>query len=282
MSKKSLIIYCDESAEKGRYYSHFYGGAVISASERELLEDALNNKKASLNLHKELKWTYITKAYAQKYIEFIDLYFDLIQKGLIKVRIMFIQNMYVATSLDEYQIDNQYFLLYYQLIKHSFGLRYSNSQALNDVHVAIYLDDVPDTQEKFDNFKDYISTLSKHPAFKKARIVIPRNDVVDVNSKAHVILQGLDIILGAMQFRLNDKHLDKPQGSRHRGHRTLAKEKVYKHINKRICQIYPYFNIGVSTGQSNGPKDKWDHAYRHWSFVPAEHKIDSSKTKRKK
>jgi hypothetical protein len=69
----------------------------------------------------------------------------------------------------------------------------------------------------------------------------------DVSSKDHVILQGLDIILGAIQFRLNDKHLEIPQGKKRRSKRTVAKEEVYKYINSRIGAIYPNFNIGVST-----------------------------------
>jgi len=76
---------------------------------------------------------------------------------------------------------------------------------------------------------------------------------------------------GAMQFRLNDKHLEKPKGSRVRGKRTRAKEAVYKHINRRVRQLYPGFNIGVSTGTNNDHSMRWHHAYRHWLFVSKEH-----------
>jgi hypothetical protein len=35
------IIYCDESESKGRFYSNFYGGALIKAADRERIEAAL-------------------------------------------------------------------------------------------------------------------------------------------------------------------------------------------------------------------------------------------------
>lgn len=280
MPKQSLILYCDESLEKGPFYSHFYGGALIHASDREAINFLLNNKKIALNLFKEIKWTFITQQYEKKYIEFIDQYFDLIAQGRIKIRIMFVQNIYKATGLEEHQIDNQYFLLYYQLIKHAFGLRYSSPNDLDETHIQIFLDDVPDTKTKFEEFKAYLSALGDYPIFKRAKITIPYESITDVRSHDHVILQGLDIILGAIQFRLNNKHEIKAEGSKRRGKRTIAKEKVYKHINKRIRDLYPGFNIGCSTGQPNGPTDKWNHPYRHWSFKPSEHEIDLSKGKK--
>jgi hypothetical protein len=79
-------------------------------------------------------------------------------------------------------------------------------------------------------------------------------------------LQCLDIVLGAMNFRLNKKHLDKPAGARLRSQKTRAKEKIYKHINKRIHNIYPRFNIGVTTSIHGDPANRWQHRYRHWNF----------------
>ncbi len=283
MPHKRFIIYCDESVDKGRYYSNFYGGALIEARNREAIERVLNKKKAKLNLHKELKWTYITEAYEGKYLKFVERYFDLIASGHIKIRIMFTQNIYEARGLDEYQIDNQFFLLYYQMIKHAFGLRYCNPNLLDQVHVALMLDDVPDKEERFENFKKYLESLCDYPVFKQARITIPMEDIADVDSKKHVILQGLDIILGAIQFRLNDKHKDKPAGKNRRGKRTKAKERVYRYINKRISEIYPNFNVGASTGTKE-LADRWHHPYRHWKFVPSDHHLVHArgKAKRKK
>jgi hypothetical protein len=54
------IIYCDESSEKGRYFSNFYGGALLRASDRQAIEQALNAVKAANHLQGEVKWTKIS------------------------------------------------------------------------------------------------------------------------------------------------------------------------------------------------------------------------------
>lgn len=148
--------------------------------------------------------------------------------------------------------------------------------------LSIYLDDVPDTREKLDSFKDYLSSLSAYPIFSRARISIPKEEIADVDSAKHVILQAVDVVLGSMQFRLNDLHKAKPEGAKRRGKRTRATERVYKHVLARIRAIYPNFNIGVSTGQADGPSSKWLHPYRHWCFVPADSVQDLNRGKRAK
>ncbi len=122
MSHKRYIIFCDESDDKGRFYSNFYGGALIEASKQQALHDELQKVKDDLNIFQgEMKWERITEAYADKYIIFVNAIFDIVARGDMKIRIMFTQNRN-RPKLEEYQIGNDYFLLYYQFIKHAFGL----------------------------------------------------------------------------------------------------------------------------------------------------------------
>ncbi|MCP6768938.1 hypothetical protein NL529_29245, partial [Klebsiella pneumoniae] len=88
---------------------------------------------------------------------------------------------------------------YYQFIKHAFGLRYCNPDRHDTAYVTVYLDDAPDTSEALDNFKDYLSSLSIYPVFHHARVVIPKEDISEIDSSKHAILQAVDIVLGAMQ-----------------------------------------------------------------------------------
>lgn len=274
------LIYCDESDERGRFYSNFYGGCILRASDRQAIEQELNVVKAAHDLRGELKWTKISAYNEDRYTAFVDKVFDFIESGLIKMRVMFTQNINRPRQLEDYQIGNEYFLLYYQFIKHAFGLRFCNPERQTSVTVSVFLDDVPDTREKLDNFKNYLSGLSDFPVFHRNRIMIPKSEITDIKSDDHVILQAVDVVLGSMQFRLNDLHKAKPEGARVRGKRTRAKERVYKHINARIRRIYPNFNIGTSTGQADGPSSKWLHPYRHWCFMPADAVQDRTKGKR--
>lgn len=279
MARKHYTIYCDESQKKGRYFSNFYGGAIVKSSDREGIEKLLTDKKDELNLFGELKWTKITQNYQEKYIEFIKYFFDFVRSGRIKIRIMFSHNLNKPQKLSEENIQNEYFLLYYQFLKHSFGLQHSNPNQLDKVFISVLTDQIPDTLEKTNNFRDYVSKIHLTSPFNGKQVYFLRDQISDIKSHDHSILQALDIVLGSMNFRLNDHHKEKIQGKRRRGKRTIAKEKVYKEINKEIRLIYPNFNIGASTGTQNGDTDRWTHPYRHWCFVPRNHEIDISAVK---
>lgn len=74
-------------------------GALINLSDINLIENALNSKKQELNLNGEIKWTKVTDNYLEKYIDMINLFFEFIKSGKIKVRIMFAQNAFVSDGL---------------------------------------------------------------------------------------------------------------------------------------------------------------------------------------
>ena len=155
--KKQYIIYADESRKKGSYFSNFYGGALLEYQDLEKINKELLKKKEQLNLFSEVKWTKVTEQYLNKYIDLINTFFSFISNNNIKVRIMFRQNAYVPKNLTKEQLENQYFLLYYQFIKHSFGLDYCNDDFENNrIYLKLYFDRLPDTKYKCNIFKKHI------------------------------------------------------------------------------------------------------------------------------
>jgi hypothetical protein len=274
MRKKEYFIWCDESLKKGKFYSNFYGGVLVKSSEKDYVLEKLKSIVEEASIFEEIKWQKVNTFHLEKYFYLMDEFFELVKKDLIKVRIMFTQNANKATSLGKHHHENEYFLLYYQFIKHAFGLQYSNNSQEN-VHVRTYFDYLPDTLSKRQQFKEYIKGLESTIDFKRANIKFRKNDITEVDSKEHLPIQFLDIILGSMAFRLNDMHKEKPIGKKRRGKRTIAKEKLYKKINSKIREIRKGFNIGISTG-TNDKSDKWNHVYRHWLFVPSNREIDDS------
>lgn len=118
--------------------------------------------------------------------------------------------------------------------------------------------------------------LQSHEKFRDARIQIAPEDIAEVRSHDHVLLQCLDIVLGAMAFRLDDRHKDKPEGKARRGKRTVAKEKLYRTIRAEICTLRPRFNCGDSTGTDGDVFNQWVHPYRHWNFVPTNGQVDET------
>ncbi len=154
MATRYYIIYADESDKKGQYFSNFFGGVLLKASDREAISDALMAKKFELGLERELKWQYVDAACVDRYIEFVQTYFEFVATGRLKTRIMFTQNMMVPNNLDRRHHDDQYFLLYYQFIKHAFGIAYCNPNALDRVYFAVFPDKIPEAPGQLERFKD--------------------------------------------------------------------------------------------------------------------------------
>lgn len=260
------FIWCDESVTKGKLFSDFYGGVLVNTNDFESMNKALNDKFDELSLGSELKWQKINNHQEEGYKAMMDLFFEFIKAGKAKVRIMFTQNAYKIKAETAYQKQNKYHLLYYQFIKHAFGLKFIDGSDLN--HLNFFFDRIPEAKEKNEIFKNHIYSLQRLPEFHKANIIIKPDDIAEVDSEKHIFLQCLDVVLGAMAFRLNKMHLAIPDGKKRRGKRTLAKERVYKHILNHIKQIYPNFNIGISTGLEGNKDNLWIQEYRHWRFLP--------------
>ena len=278
--RRQLVIYCDESDISGRHFGNFYGGLLVDAHRQAELEQRIKSRCAALRLNDEIKWQKISSAYAEKYIALMDELFDIVADGDIKLRIMFTQNYFAPRRLSPEQGEEGFFILYYQFIKHAFGLRYAGVPGQR-TSVRLMFDELPDTLEKRARFKAYLAALDRSPEFRRSGIDLDERDIAEVDSKQHVLLQCMDVVLGAMQFRLNDKHLEKPPGKRVRGKRTLAKERVYKHILARIRAIYPGFNIGRPTSTREDITNLWHDPYRHWLFVSKHAQVRPEFAKRK-
>jgi hypothetical protein len=146
--------------------------------------------------------------------------------------------------------------------------------------LRLYFDQFPDTGEKVEQFKGFILGLQHSKGFQDSHLTIVKENVTEVHSHDHVLLQCLDIVLGSMAFRLNDKHKELIAGTKRRGKRTKAKEALYQFINKEIRQIFPHFNVGITTSIYGDPSNVWKRPYRHWCFTPTEFDYDKKLTKR--
>ncbi|HYK04019.1 MAG TPA: DUF3800 domain-containing protein [Thermoanaerobaculia bacterium] len=278
---REYVLYTDESIKTGLYFGNFYGGALLRSSDFDAVNAELRAIAIEENLTGEIKWQKVTAQYLKKYIRLVDAFFDLMRDKRVKVRIMFTQARYVPTGLGAYQREHAYHLLYYQFLKHAFGFKYANRGGA-PIRLRIYVDKLPDTREKNAAFKARVAELERSPPFRESNILVPVDQIAEVDSKKHIVLQCLDVLIGAIQFRLNNRHLEKPEGSRTRGARTIAKGKLYKHINRRICELHPKFNIGITTGIPGGDADRFKEPYRHWLFVPKSARVDATQVKPKK
>ncbi len=123
------IIYCDESVSNGKYYTDFFGGVLVRNTDFDKIRDALDTKKQELNLKGEIKWIKVTENYLEKYKQMMELFFSFIKENLLKVRIMFRETTQIPSNLSPEKVHNRYSLLYYQFVKHAFGLIYHDAPA---------------------------------------------------------------------------------------------------------------------------------------------------------
>lgn len=271
-------LYADESTSRGKHFSDFYGGCLVSSADLEIVVADLLAKKHQLGFHNEVKWQRVTEQYLDRYVELVRHFFVHVASRRVRIRIMFTQNRNIPTQLTARHRDESYFILYYQFIKHAFGFQHAPHGDRN-ASLRVYVDTLPDIGEKIAKFRGYILGLNASSAFRDGRIQIAGENITQVDSRSHVLLQCVDLVLGAMQFRLNDLHRVKPAGAKRRGKRTRAKEQVYKAILAEVQKLYPRFNIGMSTGRNNDPTRVWSDPYRHWLFVPKSRDVDKSATK---
>ncbi|MEA5405091.1 DUF3800 domain-containing protein [Arcicella sp. DC2W] len=277
------FIWCDESVKKGQYFSNFYGGVLVKSKDLKYVQKKLTEVRVAQGLLNEIKWQKVTEHYVDKYINAIDVFFDLMEQGKVKMRVMFTQNSNKPLNLSNQHLEDEYFILYYQFFKHAFGLINSNdNESGKPVYIRAYFDTLPDKIEKNNRFKEFIKGLEREQNFQLSKIKFRKDAIAEVRSHEHVLLQFMDVVLGAMAFRLNDLHKEIPEGKKRRGKRTKAKEKLYKHILTRIRKIHKGFNIGKSTGKKVGMESLWLDAYRHWNFIPKEHEVDNTLHKQKK
>ena len=276
--RKEYLLFCDESDRRGRFYSDFYGGVRVPASQLQVVEGALRKRKTELGLTSEIKWEKVGAGVVDRYEQFVHEFFNQVAAGRAWIRVMFTQNAQVAIGLSREQEEERYYHLYYQFLKHGFGLAHMPAH-VSPPRIRIYLDEIGDTREQVTKFKGHLLGLADTAHIRSAGGIILQPDAIaEVRSHDHILTQALDTVLGSLTFRLNNKHLEKPPNQYFRGKRTLAKERLQKFILAEIKRVTgkPAFNIGISTGRSARPDAAWSDPYLHWKFVPTDFRIDRS------
>lgn len=263
---RELVIYSDESSKAGRFFANFYGGALIRSDDLDYVRIVLHSQARRLGFGAEIKWQKVSETYLDRYKAMMDAFFDLISADLVKVRLMFTDRRFIPV-LTPYHRQHQYHLLYYQFFKYAFGLRYANEDDA-PIRLRIYLDELPASGAKNALFKRHLAALQQSRYFRMGRIHVPQDQIAEVNSRDHLPLQCLDVVLGAMQFHLNELHDKLPNGLAIRGKKTVAKEALFQHIRGRINDVRPGIVLGATTPRAGGNVDQWHQPYRHWLFIP--------------
>ena len=269
MTPREFILIADESTQKGPLYSNFFGGLLIPSDRVEPVSSALAAEKLRLNLHNEVKWKKTSLNYLQKYIQLVSFFFDFVRSGDVKVRIMFTPNSLLPRKLSKQHRANKYSLLYYQFIKHAFDYRFSNLGP-GRIYLQIRLDNLPGTPRQKQEFFAFLYALNVHSkeflTSSDGEFYIRPTGIGEIDSRESDLLQCLDVVLGAMQFRLNRGYATVDPATRKFAGKTIAKDKLSTHIINLVRGIVPDFQPGRNPWVH--PDLRWQTPYRHWIFRP--------------
>lgn len=259
MKNERYIIVCDESTRHGEKYSYFYGGAIVKENEYEKINGILKMYSESKQLG-EVKRTKITLANCKNYVELLDLFFTFIQSGKIRARVMFSKNKeldVIPSSLDE-----TYCKFYYLFIRYAFSIFY----AKKDLSLRLIFDDLPETKTACAKFKSYlVQNLNSISIVNSNHVTLDAKDIEEVDSKKHIILQCMDVIMGLVDFALNSKEED------FKTKRGQAKTFVWKYVASKILEIHPNFIIDETTKPLYSNKG-WLDGYKHFVYKKGKNK----------
>jgi hypothetical protein len=241
---------------------------MVRSSDREAIENELLSLKSQLGLAGEIKWTRVRPFNWERVALVLDRFFDFVEADRLKLRYMWLDQLFGnPAALNDFHREFGYYILYYFFLVFCFGLPWHDLP--EPVQVEFFPDTLPDQPEKRRSFRNFLLWCHGARRFRERspfRII----SVGDVDSKSHLLLQCVDVIIGAVGFRLNKLHEIRQHDGR-RGEGTKVKELLYKRIVARIGRIdmaqrgRRAFGVGVNT--STGTFENcWRLRFRQWNF----------------
>lgn len=234
---KTIRIYSDESRHKNERFL-LLGGIWVEEENLLAIENgisALRNKHGYVNSNGkhidflgEFKWTKISAKYLAVYKELADLFFECIDKDIMRSCIMLVdtQNPFVVSHSNIKK--EGYFKLLYQLYFHN-----SRIPAIYE----IFPDRINITNPKQRNVNFEVLDKCLEVAFKKkfadklnpTDFPGPRgfvNNITLIDSKKHQPIQLIDVVMGAIGYYQN-RHFEKPDAKK-------AKVELMKYVFDKL------------------------------------------------
>jgi hypothetical protein len=277
MTSRSFVVYADESNTHDRSLAHrqFYGGCLVPAEDRDAVARQLGSLAHRLGLLGELKWRKVRPENADRVLQVMNAFFDLIEGRRMKLRVMWLPRSMDDVLRDPRYADYGYYLLYYFFIVSGFAL--SRHGEAFEVLVEFFPDTLPDEPEKKQRFVDFLTEAHRSPRYGgRAPFKIVR--VADVDSKKHVLLQCCDVVIGALGFLMNARGEESGVEPLMEG--TRIRERFAHHIVERIARVHrtqvakaPAYSLTRSTWPGSTASGEllavnhWRFPYRQWCFA---------------
>lgn len=272
-----LEIYADEAwthQNDPRRYHTFFGGILGTSAELDRFDQALQKVIASHGLEGEIKWSKLSSANFDGYSSLISGPFaEFVAADRIKYRQMFLDRSYVGVDRGKNVIAPDaasQFKLYYQFIKHGFGLRYLPAHLL-PARVRVRLDDYSNQDLKRET-TTFVEMLDR----TYFRLPI-QMELLFMNSKKSRRLQVCDLLIGAAGSYGNKMQLLRADGRRGMSDKQKLRLEFSKIVYNELRAIdaatrgSKAFNWFETTGLAGDLSNLFSHPMRMWKFKPARH-----------
>jgi len=211
------------------------------------------------------------------YRELLDEFFACLETRNVKYRQLFLDRMHVRISdpLEDEPSDlDIQFKIYYQFLKHHFGLKFLPQAEHGFDRVYIRLDEHSSQKHK-ERLKSFAEGLPG---------IIKRTDLLFhvsfVESRRHLRLQICDLIMGASGSYGNRMHLKRQPGILRMTSKQKLRRDLAKYIYEKLKSISMAergsgsFNWFYSTGNDGKAENSLLHKIRIWKFEPTRCLID--------
>jgi hypothetical protein len=276
-------IWADESwthggAKPNRYWC-FFGGVMGPQPDIERLDTELAKIFAMYKLQGEVGWAGLRAKNLPAYRALVDCFVDLLRRTDLHFRQIFLDRCLVRLNpmgvvAPIADLDVQY-LIYYQFLKHAFGLRYLPIAPNGERHrILIRLDDHSSQQHK-DKLEEFVVKLAS---------TLSRRDLdfsVKFLSSEHARrLQICDLMIGAAGSHGNKMHLRRDPDQRGMKPRQKVRHEMATYIYNKLRDLDKAergtgaFNWFETTGRDGSYDTMLTHKLRIWKFKPARYHID--------
>ena len=254
-----------------RYWC-FFGGLLGLESDIDRLETALKQIVSNFGYRREVKWQGISRQCEVVYKELVDELLLHIETYDIKYRQSFLDRYFVhdASNLLDPPTDIEVqFKVYYQFIKHNFGLKYLPEQSSkSEIIVRLDRHSNQDHKDKLQSFvEDDLPRMLNREADFDIRLSY-------VNSKKFLRMGVCDLLMGAAGSHGNRRHLKRKSGQRGMTDKQKCRLEFCNHVYGKLRTLdaktrgSKAFNWFESTGHSGNLTNRLNHPIRIWKFKP--------------
>lgn len=213
----SYRIFIDESRQVCDQYM-VLGGLITTLQDLETVQREVAAFRSATNMHRELKWTKVSKGMYGNYSELVDRAESLITANMVHFKSLIVDtHTFNHAKFSSGCGETTFYKLMYQLIVNKFG------EYLQDGSKAVIHLDQRSSRYSLEDLKPILNAGIR----KKYEVDhAPIRSLDPVDSKTSDPIQIADILMGAIGFEMNGYHL-KPGAS-------PAKCNLARHIATRM------------------------------------------------